>query len=94
MVTQFVSLMSIMFAQYVATSKIPYGEEGDYGKAVATVLFAVSNTVLLGVHVVLVAVPLWKKVSAVWIKLQERFAAGDNKLKKHRNCVSLIFDGN
>ena len=85
--TQLVSLMSIMSAQYVATSKIPFGDEGDYGKAGATVLFVVSNTMLLAVHAVLVAVPLWKKVSAAGLKLQEHFAAG-------ANCVSVIFDGN
>ena len=77
--TQLVSLMSIMSAQYVATSKIPFGDEGDYGKAGATVLFVVSNTMLLAVHAALVAVPLWKKVSAVGLKLQEHFAAGANK---------------
>merc|ERR1719162_2469584 len=31
---------------------------------------------LLVVHAALVAVPLWKKVSAVGLELQERFAAG------------------
>ena len=71
--------MSILVAQYVHTSKMTYGDEGRDARAVGTVMFAVSNTVLLVVHAVLVAVPLWKKVSAGYASVQERFAAGVNK---------------
>ena len=72
-------MVSILVAQYVHTSKIIYGIEGGYARALGTVIFVVSNTVLLVVHAVLVAVPLWKKVSASYASVRERFAAGANK---------------
>jgi hypothetical protein len=75
-VTQLVSMMSILVAQYVHTSKMTYGDEGREARAVGTVMFAVSNTVLLVVHAFLVAVPLWEKISASYASVQERFAAG------------------
>jgi hypothetical protein len=78
-VTQLVGMVSILVAQYVETSEIPYGDEGVSGKTAATLLFVVSNTMLLVVHVVLVAVPIWNKMSAVRDKLQECFAAGATK---------------
>ena len=78
-VTQLVSMMSILVAQYVHTSKNTYGSEGGDARAFGTVMFVVSNTALLVVHAVLVAVPLWKKVSASYASVQERFAAGANK---------------
>ena len=78
-VTQLVSMMSILVAQYVHTSKTTYGSEGGDARAFGTVMFVVSNTVLLVAHAVLVAVPLWKKVSASYASVQERFAAGANK---------------
>ena len=71
--------MSILVAQYVHTSKMTYGDEGRDARAVGTVMFAVSNTVLLIVHAALVAVPLWEKISASYASVQERFAAGANK---------------
>ena len=78
-VTQLVSMMSILVAQYVHTSKTTYGSEGGDARAFGTVMFVVSNTVLLVVHAVLVVVPLWKKVSASYASVRERFAAGANK---------------
>ena len=77
-VTQLVSMMSILVAQYVYIQGF-YGSEGDDARAAGTVMFVVSNTVLLIVHAVLVAVPLWKKVSASYASVRERFAAGANK---------------
>ena len=77
--TQLVSMVSILAAQYVHTSKTTYGSEGDDARAFGTVMFVVSNTALLVVHAVLVAVPLWKKVSASYASVRERFAAGANK---------------
>ena len=71
--------MSILVAQYVHTSKTTYGSEGGDARAFGTVMFVVSNTVLLVAHAVLVAVPLWKKISASYASVQERFAAGANK---------------
>ena len=71
--------MSILVAQYVHTSKMTYGDEGRDVRAVGTVMFAVSNTVLLIVHAALVAVPLWEKIYASYASVQERFAAGANK---------------
>ena len=79
-VTQLVSMLSILLAQYAQTSKIMYGDEREYGKAVATVMFVLSNTVLLAVHAVLVVVPLWQKICATYTsvrsKLEEHFATG------------------
>merc|ERR1712086_122111 len=75
-VTQLVSMMSILVAQYVHTSKMTYGDEGRDARAVGTVMFVVSNTVLLLVHAGLVAVPLWEKISASYASVRERFAAG------------------
>ena len=72
-------MMSILVAQYVYTSKLTYGDEGGYARATGTVIFVVSNMVLLVVHAVLVAAPLWKKISASYASVQERFAAGANK---------------
>ena len=69
-------MMSILVAQYVHTSKTTYGSEGGDARAFGTVMFVVSNTVLLIAHAVLVAVPLWKKVSASYASVRERFAAG------------------
>ena len=75
-VTQLVSMMSILVAQYVYASKLTYGDEGGHARAAGTVIFAVSNMVLVVVHAALVAVPLWKKISASYASVQERFAAG------------------
>ena len=72
-------MVSILAAQYVQTSNTTYGDEGAHGKTVATLIFVVSNTLLLVLHAVLVAVPLWKKVSASYASVRERFAAGANK---------------
>ena len=77
--TQFVSMVSILVAQYVHTSKTTYGSDEGFHRAFGTVMFVVSNTVLLVVHAVLVAVPLWKKVSASYASVRERFAAGANQ---------------
>ena len=74
--TQFVSMVSILVAQYVHTSKTTYGSDEGFHRAFGTVMFVVSNTVLLVVHAVLVAVPLWKKVSDSYASVRERFAAG------------------
>ena len=79
-VTQLVSMLSILLAQYAQTSKVMYGDEREYGKAVVTLMFVLSNTVLLAVHAVLVVVPLWQKIcvtyTSVRSKLEERFATG------------------
>lgn len=63
-VTQFISLSSIMLAGYVHVSKHIYGSEGTQGKAVATVMFVASNLMLLVVHMALIAVPLRAKIKA------------------------------
>ena len=78
-VTQLVSMMSILVAQYVHTSQTTLGSEGGDARAFGTVMFVVSNTVLLVVHAVLVAVPLWKKVSAGYAAIKERLAPGANQ---------------
>ena len=70
--------MSILVAQYVYI-QVFYGSEGDDRRAAGTVMFVVSNTGLLVVHAVLVAVPIWKTVSVRYASIQERFAAGANK---------------
>ena len=75
-ITQLVSMVSVLVAQYVQTSGTTYGNEADLEAALATVIFVVANAMLLVVHAALVAVPLWKKVSAVHDKLQAHFAAG------------------
>ena len=91
-VTQLVSMMSILVAQYVYTSKLTYGDEGGYARAAGTVMFAVSNTVLLVVHAVMVAVPLWKKISASYASVRERFAAGANKsITLDLTAISVIY---
>ena len=72
-------MISILVAQYMQTSKMAYGDEGREARAFGTVMFVVSNTGLLVVHAVLVAVPLWQKISAGYASVQERFAAGANK---------------
>merc|ERR1712086_141402 len=88
-VTQLVSLVSIMLAQYAYATTDAFSAEEKYGKAMATVMFVVSNTTLLVVHASLVAVPLWhaarrlqqrcQQMSAGCTsardKLHERFAA-------------------
>ena len=72
-----------MLAQYASTTTDASSAEQRYGKAMATVMFVVSNTTLLVVHASLVAVPLWQQMStgctSARAKLQERFAAGANK---------------
>ena len=93
-VTQLVSMMSILVAQYVHTSKLAYGDEGRDVRAVGTVMFAVSNTVLLVVHAALVAVPLWEKITASYASVQERFAAGANKsIALDLTAISVICGG-
>ena len=77
--TQLVSMVSILAAQYVHTSKTTYGSDGGDARAFGTVMFVVSNTVLLVVHAVLVAVPLWKKISAGYSAIKERLAPGANQ---------------
>ena len=72
-------MVSILAAQYVQTSNTTYGDEGAHGKTVATLIFVVSNTLLLVLHAVLVAVPLWKKVSAGYAAIKERLAPGANQ---------------
>ena len=74
-VTQLVSMLSILLAQYAQTSKIMYGDEREYGKAVATVMFVVSNTVLLVVHAVLVVVPLWQQICATYTSVRSQLEA-------------------
>ena len=82
-VTQLVSVLSIMLAQYAYATTDAFSAEERYGKAMATVMFVVSNTTLLVVHASLVAVPLWQQMSArctsARAKLQESFAAGAHK---------------
>ena len=72
-----------MLAQYAHATTDAFSAEERYGKAVATVMFVVSNTTLLVVHASLVAVPLWQQMSAGCTsareKLHERFAAGANQ---------------
>ena len=72
-----------MLAQYAYATTDAFSAEERYGKAMATVMFVVSNTTLLVVHASLVAVPLWQQMSARCTsardKLEESFAAGAHK---------------
>ena len=72
-----------MLAQYAYATTDAFSAEERYGKAMATVMFVVSNTTLLVVHASLVAVPLWQQMSAGCTSardnLQESFAAGASK---------------
>ena len=68
-VTQFVSLLSIILAQYVYIERYSYAAAsgGNNGKAVATVLFVGSNAVLLLVHLFLIGGPLWDKTKTAFL---------------------------
>lgn len=68
--TQFVSLLSIILAQYVYIERYSYAAAsgGNNGKAVATVLFVGSNAVLLLVHLVLIGGPLWNKTKTAFLE--------------------------
>ena len=75
-----------MLAQYAYATTDAFSAEEGYGKAVATVMFVLSNTALLVVHARLVAVPLWhllarklQSTQQLATKLQESFAAGASK---------------
>ena len=69
-VTQFVSLLSIILAQYVYIERYSYAAAsgGNNGKAVATVLFVGSNAVLLLVHLFLIGGPLWDKTKTAFLE--------------------------
>ena len=77
--TQFVSLMSIVLAQYTYSSKDEYhpsskgdlSSESNLGKAVATVLFFGINLVLVIAHLSLIAVPLRDQMSTKFVQVQD-----------------------
>ena len=64
--TQFVSLMSIMLAQYTYSTN-----KSGPGKAVATVLFFGINLVLVIAHLSLIAVPLRDKIRSQFVQAQD-----------------------
>ena len=77
-VTQSVSMVSILLAQYAQSTKYAFGTEGEDGNAVATFLFVSINLVLILVHLVLIAGPLKAKVQDAWSKyFAHRFGTKD-----------------
>ena len=82
-VTQSVSMVSIMLAQYVYATNL--NSEGSTGQATATVTFVGSNILLILIHARLVAAPLYAQLR---LAVSRAKAVGNTVTRYARESIS------